>query len=101
MNPHHRAATAFISIVLCTAIAVRATPRSEIVGDVRIQSLAPTLLRIEAKGPKGFEDRETFHVVSRDWPGAALKQSADGDEIVLRADRFAVRLPREARSLDN
>jgi hypothetical protein len=42
-----------------------------IVGDMRVQALSPSLLRIEPRGPKGFEDRTTFTVVNRDF-GAGL-----------------------------
>ena len=37
-----------------------------IIGDTRISALSPTLLRIEAKGPQGFENRQTFNVIGRD-----------------------------------
>lgn len=41
------------------------TPFEIISGEVRVQVLTPTLVRIEQKGPNGFEDRETFTVVHR------------------------------------
>ena len=31
-------------------------------GDVRVELLSETLVRIEAKGPKGFENRPSFTV---------------------------------------
>ena len=40
-----------------------------IVGNVRVQLLSPTLVRLEQKGPKGFEDRKTYTVLNREWPG--------------------------------
>ena len=42
-------------------------------GRVRVQALSPTLLRIEPRGPKGFEDRTTFTVVERRWGGVPLR----------------------------
>lgn len=36
-----------------------------VVGDIRITALSPTLLRMERRGPKGFEDRPTINVVGR------------------------------------
>ena len=36
-----------------------------VVGAVRVQPLGPYLVRIEARGPRGFEDRETFTVADR------------------------------------
>lgn len=47
-----------------------AEPFSFVSGGIRVQVLSPTLVRIEQRGPKGFEDRATFHIVERDWPGA-------------------------------
>jgi hypothetical protein len=41
------------------------TPMQVVSGDVRVQVLTPNLVRIEQKGPKGFEDRNTFTVVHR------------------------------------
>src|SRR5208282_5011773 len=49
--------------------AARATLPSVVTGKVRVQLLSDSLVRIELKGPAGFEDRETFHIVNRDWPG--------------------------------
>lgn len=54
------AAVAFMSIVQSTF-----TPIQIVSGSVRVQVLSPTLVRIEEKGPKGFEDRQTFTVVDR------------------------------------
>ena len=38
-------------------------------GIMRVQALSPTLLRVEPKGPYGFEDRATFTVVNRSFAG--------------------------------
>jgi len=40
-----------------------------IIGNLRVQTLSDTLVRLEIKGPKGFEDRKTFNIVNRDWSG--------------------------------
>merc|ERR1719188_575993 len=60
------------------------------IGDVRVQALSPGLVRIEPRGPKGFEDRPTFMVVNRTFPGvsAVLKDSADGK--VVRTEHYDV-----------
>lgn len=42
--------------------------------DLRIQFLSPTLVRIERKGPKGFENRPTFTAVGRDWTGIPFRK---------------------------
>ena len=36
-------------------------------GTVRVQALSPTLVRVESRGPNGFEDRTTFMVQNRDF----------------------------------
>jgi hypothetical protein len=43
-------------------------------GDLRIQFLSSTLVRIEQKGPKGFEDRPSFTAVGRSWTGVPFKK---------------------------
>jgi len=42
-----------------------------VVGSVRVQMLSSSLVRLEMEGPEGFEDRTTFHVVNRNWPGTS------------------------------
>jgi hypothetical protein len=45
-----------------------------VVGDVRVSALSPTLVRVEAKGPKGYEDRSTMNVVGRgDFEGLSIR----------------------------
>ena len=58
---------------------------SEIIGRVRVQVLSPTVVRLEEQGPKGFEDRETFHIANRDnWEGTGVtREDADGS-VILR-----------------
>ena len=55
---------------------------SIVVGDVRVTALSDTLLRLEPRGPAGFENRSTFNVVGRDafdtLPIAVLNTSAAG-----------------------
>src|SRR5512140_1482252 len=51
-----------------------AAKRGEVVlGDVRIQFLSESLVRLEQRGPQGFEYRPTFTVVQRNWPGVEWK----------------------------
>ena len=64
-----------LTALLCTMAAASRSTFSQVVvlgGRARVQVLSPTLLRIEPKGPKGFEDRTTFTVVERNWTGAPL-----------------------------
>eukprot|EP00935_MAST-01C_sp_MAST-1C-sp1_P000812 g812.t1 len=62
------------------AFATAQTPVGEVVvSNVRVSALSPTLVRVEPKGPTGFEDRTTFMVVSRAFdkiPIKVLKQTA-------------------------
>lgn len=63
-----------------------------VLGDWRVQVLNPNLLRLEMRGPKGFEDRITFHVVERDWPGAPVAVRGTGRDAVVRSTHFEVSL---------
>lgn len=71
-----------------------------VIGKVRVQLLSESLLRLEVKGSEGFEDRTTFHVVDRDWPGTAFTTETNSDETVIRTRDYVVRVPNDADSLD-
>ena len=68
-------------------------------GLIRVQALSATLVRLEQRGPGGFEDRPTFHVVERSWPGARLRRedSATGTRLVAR--HWSVWIPKDAQTL--
>jgi hypothetical protein len=54
-------------LALAGTVAAALPPASvHMVGTVRVQALSPTLVRVEDKGPKGFEDARTFTVVGRE-----------------------------------
>ena len=56
----------FISGVCLLATAAATTPtNTAVVGDVRVTAISPVLVRVEPRGPRGFEDRTTFMVVNR------------------------------------
>lgn len=60
---------------------------------IRVQLLTPLLLRIEERGEAGFEDRPSFHVLRREWPGVnAVRRDGDA-EVELTTMRFRIRLP--------
>eukprot|EP00928_Gymnodinium_smaydae_P034068 TRINITY_DN24225_c0_g1_i1.p1 TRINITY_DN24225_c0_g1~~TRINITY_DN24225_c0_g1_i1.p1 ORF type:complete len:880 (-),score=38.86 TRINITY_DN24225_c0_g1_i1:6-2645(-) len=70
-----------------------------VVGNVRIQALSPTLVRVEPRGPLGFEDRTTFMVVNRDFEGIAiLGQKNTSDGILIETPYYSVLL--RARAMD-
>ncbi|HTY87888.1 MAG TPA: TIM-barrel domain-containing protein [Candidatus Acidoferrum sp.] len=76
-----------------------AKPTEFISGNVRVQCLSGALVRLELKGPQGFENRKTFHVINRDWPGAAFTAKTVGSEILLRTTGYVVYIPQNAQSL--
>jgi hypothetical protein len=69
-------------------------------GDVRVQLLSDSLVRLEARGEKGFEERLTFHVVERNWPGVSFQTSTSEDSISIKTRNYTVRVPRNAKNLD-
>ncbi len=72
----------------------------EIIGDVRVQVLSPTLVRIELKGSKGFEDRPTFHITERNWRGATVTRSSAGGFELIQTSDFTVKVPSGGLSLE-
>ncbi len=74
---------------------------SEIIGDVRVQVLSPTLVRIEQRGPAGFENRNTFHIVERNWQGADITRSISNGIVTINAGNYAVRVPENAADLND
>jgi alpha-glucosidase (family GH31 glycosyl hydrolase) len=67
---------------------------------VRISLLSPTLLRLEERGPEGFEDRPTFLVVDRDWPGVEFEERANPDTVRFVTPAYTVVAPAGAVRLD-
>ena len=56
-------------------------------GDIRVQALSRRLVRVEPRGPMGFEDRTTFVVRNRTM-GEEVEVIAEGS--VVRSDSFEV-----------
>ena len=54
-------------------------------GNYRVQALSPTLLRVEPKGPNGFENRTSFMVVTEPskWAGIPISKKSEGPEGTL------------------
>jgi alpha-glucosidase (family GH31 glycosyl hydrolase) len=77
-----------------------AEPREEIVGAMRIQALTRNLIRIEQRGPQGFEDRITFTVVDRNWPGEQIHREEQDSLTVLSTSRYRIVLPNNCHSLE-
>ncbi|MEJ5170361.1 MAG: TIM-barrel domain-containing protein [Fimbriimonadales bacterium] len=76
--------------LLALAAMAPAAPFEHVAGDLRVQILSPGLVRLEQRGPQGFEDRPTFTVVRRDWPGASVVVRRIGEATALISPRFRV-----------
>lgn len=72
-------------------------PASVIVGDVRVQLLSDSLVRIEMKGREGFEDRASFNVIKRtDWEDVAYTTSETDTETLITTAKYVVHVPKNA-----
>ena len=70
-------------------------------GEVRVQLLRDTLVRIETKGPKGFEDRPSFTVEKRTgWDEVPYTETAEDGFHVIKTGTYRVYVPLGARSAD-
>ncbi|MDR1093625.1 MAG: DUF5110 domain-containing protein [Clostridiales bacterium] len=69
---------------------------------IRIQFLSETLVRIERKGPKGFEDRESYIVTGRKgWKQVPYTKAESGGNIILSASEYAVVVPENATTVSD
>lgn len=73
---------------------------TEIIGNVRVQVLSGTLVRLEVKGPNGFEDRPTFHITNRnDWPGDTVLRLETENLVTLETSNNLIHIPKGAPDL--
>ncbi len=70
-----------------------------VVGSVRVQPLGPYLVRIEARGHQGFEDRETFTVANRAGEPVAAREIRCAGETVVATAHYRVFVPDNAAGL--
>ena len=85
---------AHLTLSVSASAAVPAS--SIIVGDTRVTALSSTLVRIEPKGPKGFEDRTTFNVVGREsFPGLPITtlNSSKTEGTWLATSAYLIHIP--------
>src|SRR5690242_16058389 len=83
--------TALLPVAIVTFRAAASTLHdSVVVGDVRAQLLSDSLVRLELRGPEGFENRPTFHVLERKWPGVPFTTVSNASEIIIRAPHYVV-----------
>jgi hypothetical protein len=85
------------TIVICQPS--RAQSSEVIVGNMRIQALSENLVRIEQRGPNGFEDRNTFTVVDRNWAGETIMMQELDNQTILTTTKCRIVLPKNCRSL--
>ena len=69
------------------------------IGDVRVQPLGPHLVRIEQRGPTGFEDRETFTVVARAGGAVAARETRAGGTVCVETATYRVVVPEGAAGI--
>ena len=68
-------------------------PMSYEAGDIRIQPLGPYLVRIEQRGPRGFEDRETFTIRARRLEETAAQTVRTGPTLRVETAHYGVTVP--------
>jgi alpha-glucosidase (family GH31 glycosyl hydrolase) len=92
----------FCALFACQGAPSAARPGAvtEEIGRVRVQILSSTLARIELKGPKGYENRPSYHIVNRlNWPGASAQRVRDAGETKIITANYTVVVPDGGRSL--
>lgn len=71
-----------------------------IVGDIRVQTLSETLVRVELRGPKGFEDRTTYHIIGRDgYEGLPATSTKIDSKTRIETSKYRVEIPDGATTL--
>jgi alpha-glucosidase (family GH31 glycosyl hydrolase) len=73
--------------------AVADESQNVVIGNVRVEPLSGSLVRIELKGPEGFEDQNTFHIVNRNWPGTTFTVITNSDVAEIHTANYIVRVP--------
>jgi len=105
-NLRNIAGSFMFPFIACVCLVASRTGAAEsgspdiVVGKVRVQVLSGSLIRLELRGPEGFENHATFHVINRDWPGMAFTTHTDAGNVVIRTANYTVRVPQNANSLD-
>ncbi len=69
------------------------------IGGVRVQPLGPHLVRIEQRGPAGFEDRETFTVQNRAGDAVAARETRMDGNVRIETANYRVVVPERADTL--
>ena len=67
-----------------------AAEKDVVVGNIRLQFLSDSIVRVEEMGPKGFEDRPTFYIVNRDFPGTDYSVTKKDGKTVYTTANYQV-----------
>lgn len=71
------------------------------VGNLRVGLLSDTLVRIEERGSKGFENRNTYLVSNRtDWNVPEHTENVQNGETIITTANYVVHVPQNATSLN-
>jgi len=70
------------------------------IGNVRVQVLGPFLVRIEQKGPVGFEDRETFTICDRRAESTSSEKMEEQNATVVVAPVGRIVVPKSCPGLE-
>lgn len=82
------------------------TPESElpstvVVGEMRVQLLSDSLVRLEKEGPRGFENRSSFTVQKRTgWDDVEFTESKKDGYVLVSTENYTVYVPENAESCD-
>ena len=79
---------------------MKASQASFVVGGVRVQPLGEYVVRIEQRGPAGFEDRPTFTVPARDGAGVAAAATREGGAVCVATANYRVVVPAGVTGLE-
>ena len=89
-----------IALLFLATRMVAVESQGVVIGNVRVEPLADSLVRIELKGAEGFEDQNTFHIVNRNWPEIAFTVTTNSGNAEIRTADYIVQVPQNATSLN-
>ena len=76
-------------------------PSNVIVGKMRVELLSDTLVRIEQKGPRGFENRPSFTVQKRTgWEKISHTETTADSKVYIKTENYTVCIPENADSAE-
>lgn len=76
-------------------------PSTVVVGEMRVQLLSDTLVRLEKEGPRGFENRSSFTVEKRTgWEDIEFTESKKDGYVVITTENYIVYVPENATSCE-